>query len=168
MHGTARKQSLLRPPRSRNGAPSRKGCVVKGQMTKASNKPVLPPPSFLALWYQLLASSETSNVCQVRYTVRHAKITLPPARRCVIFELVLWTTGGKSVKQTPRHALTRCFQCCCRFGCVCPFLFLEKTGSENSLENSFPSWVCRLPAYGIYPHTHLASFFKEVRLKSGS
>ena len=24
--------------RSRNGAPSRKGCVVNGQMTKASNK----------------------------------------------------------------------------------------------------------------------------------
>ena len=30
--------------RSRNGAPSRKGCVVNGQMTKASNKLVPPPP----------------------------------------------------------------------------------------------------------------------------
>ena len=33
--------------RSRNGAPSRKGCVVNGQMTKVSNKrvrPPLPPP----------------------------------------------------------------------------------------------------------------------------
>ena len=26
-----------------NGAPSRKGCVVNGQMTKASNKRVRPP-----------------------------------------------------------------------------------------------------------------------------
>ena len=26
------------PIRSRNGAPSRKGCVVNGQMSKASNK----------------------------------------------------------------------------------------------------------------------------------
>ena len=30
--------------RSRNGAPSRTACVVKGQMTKASNKRVFPPP----------------------------------------------------------------------------------------------------------------------------
>ena len=29
--------------RSRNGAPSRKGCVVNGRMTKASNKQVCPP-----------------------------------------------------------------------------------------------------------------------------
>ena len=29
--------------RSRNGAPSLKGCVVNGQMTKASNKGVPPP-----------------------------------------------------------------------------------------------------------------------------
>ena len=29
--------------RNRNGAPSRKGCVVNGQMTKASNKGVRPP-----------------------------------------------------------------------------------------------------------------------------
>ena len=29
--------------RSRNGAPSRKGCMVNGQMTKASNKRVRPP-----------------------------------------------------------------------------------------------------------------------------
>ena len=29
--------------RSRNGAPSRKGCVVNGQMTKASDKCVRPP-----------------------------------------------------------------------------------------------------------------------------
>ena len=28
--------------RSRNGAPSRKGCVVNGQITKASNKRVRP------------------------------------------------------------------------------------------------------------------------------
>ena len=31
--------------RSRNGGPSRKGCVVNGQMTKASNKGVRPFPS---------------------------------------------------------------------------------------------------------------------------
>ena len=30
--------------RSRNGAPSRTGCVVNGQMTKARNKLVRPPP----------------------------------------------------------------------------------------------------------------------------
>ena len=30
--------------RSRNGAPSRKGCVVNGHMTKARNKGVRPPP----------------------------------------------------------------------------------------------------------------------------
>ena len=30
--------------RSRNGAPSRKGCVVNGQMTKASNKNEYSPP----------------------------------------------------------------------------------------------------------------------------
>ena len=30
--------------RSRNGAPSRKGCMVNGQTTKASNKRVRPPP----------------------------------------------------------------------------------------------------------------------------
>ena len=40
---TIRKQRNERPiggvsRRSRHGAPSRKGCVVKGQMTKASNK----------------------------------------------------------------------------------------------------------------------------------
>ena len=29
--------------RSRNGAPSRKGCVVNGQMARASNKSVQPP-----------------------------------------------------------------------------------------------------------------------------
>ena len=31
--------------RSRNGAPSRKGCVVNGQMTKTSDKRVRPPPA---------------------------------------------------------------------------------------------------------------------------
>ena len=31
--------------RSRNGAPSRKGCVVNGQMAKASNKYAPPPPT---------------------------------------------------------------------------------------------------------------------------
>ena len=30
--------------RSRNGAPSRKGCVVNGQMTKVNNKRVRPLP----------------------------------------------------------------------------------------------------------------------------
>ena len=30
--------------RNRNGAPSRKGCVVNGQITKASNQLVRPPP----------------------------------------------------------------------------------------------------------------------------
>ena len=30
---------------SSNGAPSRKGCVVNGQMTKANNKSVPPPPA---------------------------------------------------------------------------------------------------------------------------
>ena len=36
--------------RSRNGAPSRKGCVVNGQMTinKASNKRLPPPPPSIA------------------------------------------------------------------------------------------------------------------------
>ena len=36
--------------RSRNGAPSRKGCVVNGQMAKASNKgvPSPPPPAAVA------------------------------------------------------------------------------------------------------------------------
>ena len=31
---------------ARNGAPSRKGCVDNGQMTKASNKRVRLPPPF--------------------------------------------------------------------------------------------------------------------------
>ena len=30
--------------RSRNGAPSRKECVIHGQITKASNKSLPPPP----------------------------------------------------------------------------------------------------------------------------
>ena len=30
--------------RSKNGASSRKGCVVNGQMAKASNKKYAPPP----------------------------------------------------------------------------------------------------------------------------
>ena len=37
--------------RSRNGAPSRKGCVVNGYMTKASNKmSTRPPLLLLASW----------------------------------------------------------------------------------------------------------------------
>ena len=37
-------QMLDVPIRSRTGAPPRKGCVVNGQMTNASNKSVHPPP----------------------------------------------------------------------------------------------------------------------------
>ena len=34
----------------RNGAPSRKGCVVNGQMTKASNKQIPPPFELIGLY----------------------------------------------------------------------------------------------------------------------
>ena len=36
--------------RSRNGAPSRKGCVANSQMIKASNKLIRPPPTVPALY----------------------------------------------------------------------------------------------------------------------
>ena len=48
--------------RSRNGAPSRKGCVINGQMTKASNKGVLhPPPPGAVFQARLLGNQDGAN-----------------------------------------------------------------------------------------------------------
>ena len=47
--------------RSRNGAPSRKACVVNGQMTKASNKLVLPPPPARKGWVVIGQMTTASN-----------------------------------------------------------------------------------------------------------
>ena len=63
--------------RSRNGAPSRKGCVVNGQMTKASNKGVRPPPPPPPSYITLLGVFSEQRECfwvkhyagKVKYTV---------------------------------------------------------------------------------------------------
>ena len=69
--------------RSRNGAPSRKGCVVNGQMTKASNKCVPRPRPLIMLHgasksnkyakcqceFNRLRGQYDSKLCKLRHTL---------------------------------------------------------------------------------------------------
>ena len=59
---------------SRNGAPSRKGCVVNGQMTKASNKRVRPPPHHLGkTGTGALANTYDTAVAEIDLPARQSK-----------------------------------------------------------------------------------------------
>ena len=61
--------------RSKNGAPSRKGYVVKGQTTKASNMstPPPPPPPFRTRRFALVQATSAWSVTTCRAPPRHSR-----------------------------------------------------------------------------------------------
>ena len=65
--------------RSRNGAPSRKGCVVNGRMTKASNKSVPPSiPHPISSWYSKMGKTQDLLIgCFGTWKTRNVLAGLP-------------------------------------------------------------------------------------------
>ena len=100
--------------RSKNGAPSRKGRVVNGQMTKASNKRVRPPPPhpppaarLTCVCASLLGPSTTctsSRLDDVLGGSSALALALSSARRtCPPSEVNPWSNSGVRRSGAGRH-----------------------------------------------------------------